>query len=87
MIDAFSEGANLGSTFMFTMPMALPDDESQIVGEEKEETIAHWNSLSIGEILDQSADASNGPVDQPEIPVNLDIFLEESKIEDSPQRP
>ena len=84
MIDAFSEGANLGSSFMFTMPMALPDDEGMIVEEVKDEATAHWHSLSIGEMLDQSADASNTPVKKPEASKpNLDIFLEESKIDDS----
>ena len=52
VIDAFSEGANLGSTFMFTMPMTLPDDDGMIVEEEKDEATAHWHSMSIGEILD-----------------------------------
>ena len=28
VIDAFSEGENFGSTFMFTMPMTIPHDDS-----------------------------------------------------------
>ena len=40
--------------------------------------------MSIGEILEQSAEANNSPVSKPEPPqLNLDIFLNESKIEDS----
>ena len=37
VLDVFSEGENLGSTFMFTMPMALPDDDCQILEEKKED--------------------------------------------------
>ena len=84
VLDVFSEGENLGSTFMFTMPMALPDDDCQILEERNEDNTEHWHSMSIGEILDQSAKASNAPVSKPELPqLNLDIFLEESKIDDS----
>ena len=40
--------------------------------------------MSIGEILDQSAEASNMPNSKTEPPqLNLDIFLVESKIDDS----
>jgi len=68
VIDAFSEGENLGSTFMFTMPMAVPDGDNQIVEEEKDEATAHWHSLSIGEILDQSAEVGNAAISKPELP-------------------